>query len=146
MKIKYEFINGEVFEAEVEVSDEIAQFFEKSLKAEHANDEKNRVHNYSLDAAMYEGKAFGYMDARLDRLERVESQSDLSRRKKENRIVLKNGFKSLTEVQRRRILMYSKGLSEYEIAEKEEVNHKTVHRSLAFARKKFKKIQNKNEK
>ena len=48
MKIKYKFATGEV--TEVEVSDEIGAVITASCKAEHALEERNRYHCYSLDA------------------------------------------------------------------------------------------------
>ena len=60
MKIKYEFVNGDV--VEVEAPDVIGKFIEESLRAEHASDEKNRVHTCSLEGSLYEGREYGYND------------------------------------------------------------------------------------
>ena len=57
MKIKYVFANGDV--SEVEVSEEIGAIVIDSRKAEHAQQEKERYHCYSLDAIDYEGDEYG---------------------------------------------------------------------------------------
>ena len=57
MKIKYKFATGEVME--IEVSDEIGAVITASRKAEHALEERNRYHCYSLDAIDYEGLEYG---------------------------------------------------------------------------------------
>ena len=60
MIIKYKFATGEV--TEVEVSDEIGAVITASRKAEHALEERNRYHCYSLDAINYEGLEYGECD------------------------------------------------------------------------------------
>lgn len=60
MIIKYKFATGEV--TEVDVSDEIGAVITASRKAEHALEERNRYHCYSLDAIDYEGLEYGECD------------------------------------------------------------------------------------
>ena len=60
MIIKYKFATGEV--TEVDVSDEIGAVITASRKAEHALEERNRYHCYSLNAIDYEGLEYGECD------------------------------------------------------------------------------------
>ena len=138
MKIKYEFVNGDVIE--IEAPDEIGEVIKESRKAEHADDERNRLHNFSLEGALYEGREYGYYDSKLRRLEYKEAQKARKLKKSQIRRGLAKGYSNLTEVQRRRILMYADDLTVREIAEKEGVDHAAVVRSILAARKKFKKI------
>ena len=79
MKIKYEYVNGDV--VEVEAPDEIGEFIKESLKAEHADDERHRVHTLSLEGALYEGRDYGRYDPMLRRLEKQETKKDRTRKK-----------------------------------------------------------------
>lgn len=137
MKIKYEFVTGDV--VEVEAPDEIGEFIKESRKAEHADDERNRLHNYSLEGALYEGREYGYYDSKLRRLESKETQNARILKKRQMRRGLAKGYSKLTEVQRRRFLMYADDFTVREIAEKEGVDHAAIVRSIIAARKKFKK-------
>ena len=138
MKIKYEFVNGDV--VEVEAPDVIGKFIEESLRAEHASDEKNRVHTCSLEGALYEGHEYGRYDSNLRRLEVQETQQVNTRKRWWLRKCLAKGYSQLTEVQRRRMELYVNGKSIREIAEIEGVHHKSVEETIEQARKKFKKF------
>ena len=138
MKIKYEYVNGDV--VEVEAPDEIGEFIKESLKAEHADDERHRVHNVSLEGALYEGHEYGRYDSNLRRLEVQETKNEKKRKKRLLKQFLVKGFSQLTEVQIRRLTLYADGLTMREIAEKEGVDHKAIVASIKVARKKFKKI------
>ena len=138
MKIKYEFVNGDVIE--VEAPDVIGKFIEESLRAEHASDEKNRVHTCSLEGSLYEGREYGYNDTKLMRLEAEEMQKARIHEKRRLRIGLAKGYSKLTEVQRRRMELYLNGKSIREIAEIEGVHHKSVEETIEQARKKFRKF------
>lgn len=130
MLIKYELVNGDVLE--VEVSDEIGDVIIESYKAEHALDEKERYHNYSLDAIDYEGDEYGFWE-----------EYDLGERKAnalKRRTILREGFSKLTETQRRRIALLIQGKTVREIAEIEKVDVRAVHDSISQVRKKFEKI------
>lgn len=130
MLIKYEFINGDI--SEVEVSDEIGAMIIESRKAEHALDEKERYHNYSLDAIDYEGDGYGFWeDYDLD--ERKANASKI-------RTILREGLSKLTETQRRRISLFIQGKTVREIAEIEKVDVRAVHDSISQVRKKFEKV------
>ena len=124
MKIKYKFATGEV--TEVEVSDEIGAVITASRKAEHALEERNRYHCYSLDAIDYEGLEYGECDEypiEDDSAERVER--------------IKAAFGQLTETQQRRLRMYADGKTLREIASLENASFQSVAESIEAARKKF---------
>ena len=78
MLIKYKFATGEVTEADV--SDEIGAVITASRKAEHALEERNRYHCYSLDAIGYEGLEYGECDEypieddSAERAERIKTE------------------------------------------------------------------------
>ncbi len=59
MLIKYKFADGTA--TEVEVSDEIGAVITASRRAEHALEERNRYHCYSLDAILYEGNEYFFL-------------------------------------------------------------------------------------
>lgn len=128
MKITYEFVTGEV--AEVEVTDEIGSIIIDSRREEESQDRKERRHCYSIDAILYEGEKYGTED----RIEALLSDSE------ENRQRVREAFSRLTEVQRRRLLLYAGGLSYHEIAQREGKNVRAIFESLEGARKKFLKF------
>lgn len=127
MKIKYVFANGDV--SEVEVSEEIGAIVIDSRKAEHALQEKERYHCYSLDAIDYEGDEYGYLD------DFGEKEKEASRQRQ----ILNEGFSKLTETQRRRLLLYIKGKTLREIAEMEGASFQSIDESIKAAQKKFPK-------
>ncbi|MCI8980531.1 MAG: sigma-70 family RNA polymerase sigma factor, partial [Clostridia bacterium] len=55
MKIKYEFVDGNV---ELEVSDEWASVLAELDRLERNNDKKEKRRHYSLEACTYEGEDF----------------------------------------------------------------------------------------
>ncbi len=127
MKIKYTFADGEV--TEVEVSEEIGAVIIDSRKAEHAQDERQRYHcPYSYDAIDYEGEE--YATDETPETEHIRSERDAR---------LYTALATLTETQRRRLLMLADGLSMREIARREKADIKTVRESIEGARKKFQK-------
>lgn len=125
MKIKYESVTGEI--TEVEVSEEIGAVIIDSRKAEHAQNEKQRYHCYSLDAIDYEGLEYA----------KKELTDDFPEEKKTK---VRAAFAKLTPTQKRRTLMLSKGISMHEIARKENVDFKSVWQSIEGARKIFSKF------
>lgn len=128
MKIKYAFLDGTT--TEVEVSEEIGAVIIDSRKAEHAQDERQRYHcPYSYDAIDYEGEE--YADNDTPETAHLRSERDAR---------LYAALATLTETQRRRLLMLADGLSMREIARRENADIKTVRESIAGAKKKFQKI------
>lgn len=124
MIIKYKFATGEV--TEVDVSDEIGAVITASRKAEHALEERNRYHCYSLNAIDYEGLEYGECDEypiEDDSAERVEQ--------------VREAFSHLTEVQQRRLRLYADGKTLREIAALENASFQSVAESIEAARKKF---------
>ncbi|MCD8099390.1 MAG: hypothetical protein LUE06_02255 [Oscillospiraceae bacterium] len=128
MLIKYTFATGET--TEVEVNDEIGEFIIDSRRSEDSADRKERRHCYSMDAALYEGEDYGTEDF-ADRLFDCAAE--------ENARVCR-AFAHLTEVQQRRLLLYSRGLSIREIARREGKDYSAVKESIHAAQKKFKKF------
>ena len=127
MLIKWTFANGET--SEVEVSEEIGAVIIDSRKAEHAQQEKERYHCYSLDAIDFEGNEYGFCE------DYGEGNAEAARRRR----MLNEGFSKLTETQKRRLLLSIQGKTVREIAELEEVDIRAVQDSLTQARKKFPK-------
>lgn len=127
MKIKYEFVDGE--KNEIEVEDAIGLFILRSRCEEDSAGRKERRHTLSLDSFLYEGKDFGKNDDYPS-----DNESDQSFNTRFLRVLGK-----LTAVQRRRLILLLKGMSIRKIAELEEVNEKSVHESVEAIRKKFKK-------
>jgi len=128
MKIKYEFADGTV--SIVEVSDEIGGIIVDSRKAEHAQQEKQRYHCYSLDAIDYEGMEYADPETPESIFLREELSKELS-----------DALATLNETQRRRLLMYAGGLSYREIARREGLSEKkSVIECIEGARKKLKKF------
>ncbi len=124
MKIKYRFATGEV--TEVEVSDEIGAVITASRKAEHALEERNRYHCYSLDAIDYEGLEYGECD-------KYPIEDDSAEQAEH----IKTAFGQLTETQQRRLLLYADGKTLREIAALENTKFQSVAESIEAAKKKF---------
>ena len=126
MKINYTFNNGET--NSVEVSEDIGNIILRD-RQEEENSERNfrRYMKYSLDAMEYHGEEYGQED---DYGEIAEEQN----RRQE---ILHNCFSKLTKVQRRRLLLYIKGMKLEEIAAVEGVSFQSVDESIKAAQKKF---------
>lgn len=73
-KVIYTFANGE--KAEIEVNDELAAVIAECERAEHANDEKQRYHCYSLDECDYEGADFACDDKGFSQLFEENKESE----------------------------------------------------------------------
>ena len=128
MIVRYQFVTGEV--TEVEVSEEIGAVITDSRRDEHALEERNRYHCYSFDAIEYEGMEY----ADPDTPESIHERTERDKR-------LYAALETLTETQRRRLLMRAEGLSYREIAQREGVSdHKKIQKSINEAREKIKKF------
>ena len=126
MKIKYNFINGE--STEIEVDKSIGTFILDSRRIEENLARKERYHCYSSDAA-WEGEDYADQDTpEITLLRKYENKR------------LASALDELTEVQKRRFIKFAEGLSIREIARQEEANFKSVHDSIEQARKKLKKF------
>lgn len=126
MKIKYEFINGET--TEIEVDENIGTFILDSRRNEENLARKERYHCYSSDIA-WEGEAYADPD----------TPESLMFQKYENKR-LTSALSELTEVQKRRFIKFAEGMSVREIARQEDANFKSIHDSIEQARKKLKKF------
>ncbi|MBR4857701.1 MAG: hypothetical protein IKU08_00800 [Clostridia bacterium] len=123
MIIKYKFANGDV--SMVEVSEDVGEVIVDSRKKEHANNEKQRYHCYSSDAA-YEGMDYAAPHTLESFLDECEANKHIS-----------ECFEKLSETQKRRILKVAMGMSLCEIAKEEKVNARAVFESVEAARKNF---------
>lgn len=123
MKIKYEFINGET--TEIEVDENIGTFILDSRRNEENLARKERYHCYSSDVA-WEGEDYADPDT---------PETILFKKMRSERI--KKALSKLSDVQRRRLLMHIDGLNYSEIARIEEVNHSAVKKSVESAKKIF---------
>lgn len=117
MKIKYEFITGEV--TEIEVEDSLGEVIMDSRRIESNADRKERYHCYSLDAAEYEGSEYGTEDTPESLFCGLENSREVYK-----------AFRQLSEVQQRRLLMLAGGMSIREIARRENTNYKSVYESI----------------
>lgn len=129
MKIKYTFADGTT--TEVEVSEEVGAVVIESRKAEHAQDERQRYHcPYSYDAIDYEGEEYASDE---------NPESDYLRSELNEQLYA--ALQSLTETQRRRLLLYAEGMSFSEIAKREGVSsHSKIIKSVESAQKIMKKF------
>ena len=124
MKITYAFADGTT--SVVEVNDEIGAYIMDSRRQEDNDDRRHRYHNYSLDDVTYEGTEYGRCDTYSFEDESVELAAHV-----------REAFSHLTDAQRRRMLMLSKGMTLREIAAVEGTSHLAIYYCIEEARKKF---------
>ncbi len=129
--VTYKFVTGET--SVVEVSEEIAAFLAEADKAEHALAERERIHCLSTDAAAYEG--IDYSDGITP-----ESELVLAVESAASSALLKKAISTLTEIQKRRFLLFSSGMTYKEIADKEETCINAVVKSISASKRKMKKF------
>lgn len=126
MKIKYEFADGTV--SEVEVEESVGAVIVESRRKEDNLSRKERYHCYSLDSAQFEGMDFADEGTPETAMEQKLEYERTAR-----------ALDSLSEVQRKRLLMLADGFSIREIARQENVQHRAVVKSIESAKKIFKK-------
>ena len=131
MKVIYR--NSDTTTIEIETSEEIAITLTESYRTEDNYERKCRYHNYSLDAALYEGADYADADTPETLVEDDEAEKESSAR-------YTKALSLLTDVQRNRFLMFAAGMSTHEIANREGTNQKSVYESIEAARKKLKKF------
>ena len=124
MKIRYEFVDGKI--SEVEVAEEIGSVIVESRRLEDNLYRKERYHCYSLDAVDFEGNEYADRDTPESLLEQMVDKRHI-----------KGLLERMSEVQRRRLLLYAQGKSLREIARLEGVDHKAVKKSIEAAKKYF---------
>ena len=127
MKIKYEFADGTV--TEVEADESIGSFIVDDRRREDNFERNARRRCYSLDAADFEGIEFA---------DKETPESILSDKDETEKIYA--ALEHLTEVQKRRFLMYASGISAREIGRREGVDHKGILKSINQAKKILKKF------
>ena len=120
MKIKYEFVNGDI--SEIEVDNYFGEILKEFNRKQRNSNRVYRRHNYSLESAMYQGEDYGKEDQGL--LEILEL------------------LDSVTDVQKKRIQLKIQGYSTTEIAEMEGGNStpQSVRKSIAIVRKKLEQL------
>lgn len=124
MKINYEFVNGE--KTEIEVDDRIGNFIIESKRLERNLKERERYHCYSIEGATFEGE--DYAD------DKTPETIFFYNIKCEH---INQALNSLSEIQRRRLLLMADGVSINEIARREGLQPSTVWKSIEGAKKKF---------
>lgn len=132
MEYTYKFNDGT--QNTVPVNETIGKALEKLDRKAENLERKERSHQYSLEATLYEGEDFA------DDVT-PESLLDL---KIENAF-LKEALLSLTETQRRRLLLYAEGYSYREIAEIENVGFTKIAKSVENSRNKMLCVLNKKQ-
>lgn len=128
-KIRYTFANGET--SKIEVNDELAAVIAECDRVEHANDEKQRYHCYSLDECDYEGADFACEDEGFERL--FEDNKDSEK--------LSVALTSLTECQFSAVqAVFFEGMTQEEYAKRKGIKQSAVSQHLSAAIKKIKKF------
>lgn len=127
MKIKYQFADGTV--SEVEVSEELGAYIIASRREEESQARKQRHHCLSLDQMEYEGECMADDNTPDKFLEELEEEKEY-----------KAFLETLTETQKRRLLLLLEGKSEREIAEIEGTAFNAVNETILQIRKKAKKF------
>lgn len=131
MIITYEFADGTI--AKVEVEDKLGLFILESRKAEENLSRKERYHGFSIEGCLYEGIELSTDESPEKILHREIDKTRLEERFDE-------AVKSLSETQRRRLVLFIKGLSTRDIGLIEGVSSHSVAKSIWGARKNFLKI------
>ena len=126
MKIKYEFINGE--HTEIEVDETIGTFILDSRRIEENLARKERYHCLSSDVA-WDGEDYADPDTPETLL-----------LEKENSDAFFEAFSLLTPIQQQRLRAIVGGKTVMDIARDEGKDYKTVYESVEAARKKLKKF------
>lgn len=128
MKIKYEFVDGDV---ELEVSDEWASVLAELDRLERNNDKKEKRRHYSLEACTYEGADYAVEDKGISAL--FEGLGDTER--------LNEALTHLSSKQQALIrAIYFEGISVTKYAERLGVTKGAVSQQLKTIRKKLKKF------
>ena len=127
MKIKYSL--NDKTEIEIEVSDEVGSVIMESERRDRNLKEKERSHCFSLEHVKYEGEEFGYYDT----YPFLETDNELTEK-------INYAFSQLTDTQKRRLLLYAKGLSMRKIAELEKIRLNAVEKTINNSIKKLKKF------
>ena len=116
--IRYEFATGEI--VQVEVTDEIAEFICESRRMEHANNERTRYHAaFSMDSDDYRCAQLISTKTPDDHIIELEERQHLFA-----------SMESLSEMQRKRVLLMADGRSIAEIARLQRTAYNSVKCSI----------------
>ena len=126
MLIKYTFADGTV--SEVEVDEELGNFIIESRQDEENLSRKERYHCFSVESSVYEGKELSTYETPEKIL---QLKIDNIRKEK----LFADAMNSLSETQRRRLLMLIDGLSLRDISRREGVSFHSVAKSIWGAKK-----------
>ena len=129
MKVRYEFANGDV--SVVEVSEDIGEMIMSSRREEESALRQQRRYCCSLYDMDYEGEYFAdYHTPESEYEEKIRSEK------------IRAALASLTDTQRRRLMMLVDGMTLREIAIVEGASHKNVWKSIEQAKEKIKSFIN----
>lgn len=132
MKIEYTSVTGT--KTEVEVTDDIGTMIVESRREEHAGDERERYHcDWSFDGSEYEGDDFKDDSGDPEKILLDRFEEEIQNRR------LTEALRTLTPVQKRRLLKFAKGESIAQIASEESASFNSVKESIQAARKKMQK-------
>nr|DAF90056.1 MAG TPA: RNA polymerase sigma factor [Siphoviridae sp. ctEJj1] len=128
MKIKYEFVDGDV---ELEVSDEWASVLAELDRLERNNDKKEKRRHYSLEARTYEGAYYAVEDKGISAL--FEGLGDAER--------LNEALTHLSSKQQALIRdIYFEGISVSKYADIMGISQPAISQQLKTVYKKLKKF------
>lgn len=127
MLLSYTFLDRTV--SNIEVDDEYASVILELDRKENNASRKQRRYCYSYDAILYEGEEYADKDTPQNYLERVEYS-----------IKIKKALSSLTDTQRKRVLMLAEGHSINEIARIENIAPNAAWKSINAAKEKIKEM------
>lgn len=120
MKVRYEFVNGEI--SEIEVDDNLGELLVDFDRQEYNNDHKETRRHISLDGMEYEGEAF---------LSPADTEEQ----------VLKRAMEALTPAQRELVRrVYFENESIAAVARSEGVHESSIRERLRWIYKKLKKF------
>lgn len=128
MKIRYEFVNGEV--SEIEVDEGLGELLVDFDRQQYNNDHKETRRHVSLDGMDYEGELFTSAE---------DTEGELLRREDTARLM--EAMKTLSPSQRELLLkVYFNGRSLVSIAAEEGVDKSSISHRLERIYKKLKKF------
>ena len=128
MKIRYEFVNGEV--SEIEVDESLGELLVDFDRQQYNNDHKETRRHVSLDGMDYEGELFTSAE---------DTEGELLRREDTARLM--EAMKTLSPSQRELVLkVYFNGRSLVSIAAEEGVDKSSISHRLERIHKKLKKL------
>lgn len=124
MKIRYQFVNGDV--SEIEVDDALGEVLLDLDRQEYNNNRKESRRHYSLESRIYEGEDYGSEDENLSRFADLES--------------IRSAMRELTPRQHLCVYAYFfEGKKYTEIARELGIHESTVRESVRSALKKLEK-------